>query len=692
MKHCVRLLVAVALWLAGSGLLSAQQKPPLLPEETVAAIAGELSGETAKRNLEYLARLHRTRGSKQFRMAAEHVAAQLRSYGIADVKIEEFPADGRIWYGTQRSRPAWDAESAELWELRYEQSTAPCGAKEEQWVREKRVASWAAEPITLAQDSESGEATAELVDVGAGTREGDYAGKNVRGKLVLISAQPGAAAELAVGKYGAAGIISYAQNQQQAWHGDDQDLVRWGHLETFSPVKTFAFMISPRQAQRYRQRLAAGETVKLEAKVKAGQRPGSYDIVSATIPGADEKLKNDEIVFTCHLDHPRPGANDNASGCVTILEVARTLEKLIAGKRIPRPGRTIRFLWPPEIEGSITYLNARPEIAARFRANIHMDMVGGGPETKAVFHVTRGPASVPSFVNDVAEAFGEFVNEQSYQFAATGTAKYPLIASEGGKEPLLAQLVPFTQGSDHQIFAEGSWHIPTIYMNDWPDRYIHTNKDTAAMIDSTKLMRSGLIGAATAYFLAGASSKDSAALWKAMAAALHLRKARFTTERRELTPQDTRKHSAFEFAYEQEVLASVSSFFNLATEVRAEADQLHRKHGEEVPLPNEPEATTARIIFERNVALKGPMWGFGYSYFEDKLGVGKARDLRLLRFHGAHGSGGDYAYEALNFVDGKRTAGIIRDSLSAVYGPVPFDVVLEYLRALESIGVIREKK
>ncbi len=32
---------------------------------------------------------------------------------------------------------------------------------------------------------------------------------------------------------------------------------------------------------------------------------------------------------------------------------------------------------------------------------MHMDMVGGGPETKAVFHVTRGPMSLPSFVHDV---------------------------------------------------------------------------------------------------------------------------------------------------------------------------------------------------------------------------------------------------------------------------------------------------
>jgi aminopeptidase YwaD len=51
--------------------------------------------------------------------------------------------------------------------------------------------------------------------------------------------------------------------------------------------------------------------------------------------------------------------------------------------------------------------------------------------------------------------------------------------------------------------------------------------------------------------------------------------------------------------------------------------------------------------------------------------------------------GGQYAYEALNFVDGKRVVSAIRDALAAEFGPVPVDLVAEYLAALESVGVIR---
>src|SRR2546423_11630044 len=129
-------------------------------------------------------------------------------------------------------------------------------------------------PIVLAEDSESADVTAGLVDVGEGTKESDYAGKDVKGKIVLVSAQPGAVQDLAVGKFGAAGLVSYAQNQKTAWWGEDENLIRWGHLETFSPNKTFGFMVSLKTARNLRERLANGEKITLHAVVKAGEDAG----------------------------------------------------------------------------------------------------------------------------------------------------------------------------------------------------------------------------------------------------------------------------------------------------------------------------------------------------------------------------------------------------------------------------------
>jgi aminopeptidase YwaD len=695
-----------------SGLLGGvalAQKPPLLPEKDVAALANELSGETAKRNLEVIATFHRQRGSRGFHSAAELVAERAREYGLSDVQILEFPADGKIFYGTQRSRSAWDAEAGDLWETAITVSS-DCKVAEERAKQAGKnassvpcdyfsgkdvlIASYAAEPVVLAEDSESADVTAELVDVGAGTSDGDYAGKDVKGKIVLASASPGAAQDLAVGKFGAAGIVSYAQNQKNAWWGEDENLIRWGHLETFTEHKTFAFMVSLKTARGMRERLAHGEKITLHAVVKAGQHPGNYEVVTAVIPGADPKLKEEEIAFSCHLDHQRPGANDNASGCVTILEVARTLQKLIAEGKLARPARTIRFIWPPEIEGTLALLNGKQEFAKRIKAVVHMDMVGGGPATKAVFHVTRGPMSLPSFVHDVAWAFADWLNDQSYRFAAGLRSEYPMVAPEGGKEPLRAEYSAYTMGSDHDVYQDSSFGTPAIYMNDWPDRYIHTNFDTAANIDTTKLKRAAFIGAASGYFLAREIAYDVKEVRNAQAIAGSLRHAEAQRRADQTPDEEAGKLFRAEGKYNRRSEDSYVDFVHGAVAVQVEKnDDTPRFLPMQKNLPPEPIASgDGRLMFKRRPEPKGPLAVFGYDHFADHAKAAGVVTPKLFGYEGLWGGGEEYAYEALNFADGKRSAQEIRDAVSAEYGPVALDTVVEYLRALEKIGLVTEVK
>jgi len=655
--------------------------PPLLPEPVVQALAAEVSGTSAKRTVQELTLHHRMRGSRGFRAAAERARDGLQAAGLSGVEILVLPADGTVFYGTQRSRPAWDADFAELWD-----GTV-------------RVASWEARPVTLAQDSASGEVAADLVDVGAGASEPDYTGKDVRGKLVLVSAQPGAAYDLAVEKHGAAGLVSYAQNQVTAWYKEDETLVRWGHLATFPAPKTFAFMVSLKQARDWQERMARGEAVHLRASVKAGQHPGSYDIATGVIPGADPALRDEEIVLSCHLDHLRPGANDNASGCATILEVARSLAKLIREGKVAPPARTLRFVFPPEVEGTISLLNARPDLARRAKAVIHMDMVGGDAEiTKAVFHVTRSPKSLPTFVNDVGESFGRFLNEQSYAFAATGAAPYPLVDPEGSKRALQAEIVDFTEGSDHQVWSEGSWRVPAIYLNDWPDRYIHTHADEVSHIDATKLRRAAFLGAASALYLAGLSTAQLPALWEEIRRHSLERTAEALARRERLRAMGEAAAGddllRFHLAYENGVVASLAAFADVTPAVRqaAAAYLADLKKlvgaGSTPAVPVAPSNTAEAVVYRRAAAPKGPMTGFGYGYLDDKRQEKGIAAPALLAYSGLWGGGGEYAYEALNLVDGRRTVRQITDDLSAIYGPVPAAVVIEYLAALKAIGIL----
>src|SRR5580693_9673731 len=148
--------------------LPAAAQSPLLRERDISSLAQELSGEIAKRNLEGITRFHRQRGSQGFHSAAEIIVERARAYGLTDAQILKFPADGKIYYGTQRSRPPWDAEFAELWELEhvglhsYDFKVLGDG-----WSPTRKLASYEAEPVTLAEDSDSADVKlVSLIDVG----------------------------------------------------------------------------------------------------------------------------------------------------------------------------------------------------------------------------------------------------------------------------------------------------------------------------------------------------------------------------------------------------------------------------------------------------------------------------------------------------------------------------------------------
>lgn len=651
-------------------------------EALLAALAAETSGETAHRTLQEVTLYHRMRGSGQFRDAAEAILARLQSYGFDTAEILSFPADGETMYGTQRSRPGWEVDEAWLWELE---------ERDGEWVRTRRLADRQADPITIAQDSATGGATAWLVNVGAGTDPADYEGKDIAGNYVLTSSQPGAVEALAVGRYGAAGIVSWAQNQRTAWWSENDRLVRWGHLSSFPDHPTHAFMVSPKTAEGFINRLGAGERIRLEGHVEGGRFASSYDIATATIPGADPALRGEEIAFTCHLDHQRPGANDNASGCVAILEAARTLKTLIDADLIPAPKRTIRFIWPPEIEGSLALLNGRPDIAARLKTVIHMDMVGGGPETKAVFRIAGVPWSLPHFTLDLAHAIGRFVNDQTLAHASGGNPAYPLVAPTGGREAQLALFERLSLGSDHQVYSSSSWSVPAIYLHDWPDRYIHTNFDTVDRVDPTKLKRAAFQGALAAHILATLDRGDIPGMLALMKHGMLDRAATLQARMELVDPQDASAMAAIHRDYERRAILSLADFAGAAEEAVAEGIAFLNVLEDTAPAPEPAYADTGEYdtVYARNPDIKGTMSAFGYSYLADK---GAGIDPAMLRL-GAHpnlwGESGGYTYEALNLVNGQRSVREIRDWLMAEFGPVPVQAVADYLAALAGIGVIR---
>lgn len=660
-------VLIISLLPAARSLLAQERDIPFWPDAVRTAIHAHVDGVAALETVRELARFHRVHASPGFSAAAEHIRQRLAQAGFGDLGVERFPADGSTRYAHFRSYYGWQPVAATLREV----SPSPA-----------LLASFPELPTALADYSQDADVEAELVDVGQGTRAADYQGREVSGKIVIASGPLPLVHRLAVEERGAAGFLSDFPNQTTAWSGDDRDLVRWGHLSAYQLKNTFAFMLSKRQSERLRGRLARGERIVMRAHVRAKMAPGTFDLVTATIPGTDRA--NEEIVFTAHLDHQSAGANDNASGSAAILEVALALQRAVADASLPRPRRTIRFLWTPEIAGTLAYLVSRPEVTSRLRAGIHMDMVGGLLGTiRGTFHLSRSAESVPHIANEIAEAWFNDVVRTSAWYAEHGGDPYEgLVWPPGSREAFLGDLRAIEMGSDHQVLQDGAFRIPMVYFHDWPDVTIHTNKDQPENLDATKLGRVALMGAGIAWTLAALPDSEAGGLVALARGAAEERAARART--RAALGGGTRDGLLFEreaFAMGIETLRSVAALWpGASAAVGREVQRLQRL---QPAVPPAPDRDTRIPV--RSADVRGPLEVYNYDHLAEVLGP----NTDLSTAMGRRANGEVLCYEALNLVDGRQTVSDIRDILTGRYEPVALEEVAEYLALLERARVVR---
>jgi len=706
-KTCLFLLTFVVLPIA---FLHAQDAT-LLPDSLIDEIIHQVSGEKAWWHVNELALYHRIEPSSGYHKVAVYVEEKAKEYGLKDVKIEKFVADGKKMNFTLRTRPAWDAEKGELWIVE------PV---------KKKIADFDEVRVSLAVYSRDAQVMGELVDVGSGEKVEDYEDADVKGKLVLASGNSSSVHEQAVFERGALGVLSYFTINWQITRqpGDYPDQVTWGRIAPESDdgrEGTFAFMLSYRTGIMLREMLAEGQRVVLKAEVKAKVYPGYYEIVTGIIPGI--RYPNQELVLIAHLDHYRPGANDNASGSAVLLEIARVLRSMIDDKTIEPPLRSIRFLWVPEINGTIPYLAGHPEAFEKMFGVINMDMVGANQkETKAIFHLTRTPHSLPSYFNEVIQNFTEYARDNNRErFGMDRT--FAIVSPTGTRNTFDVGIEDYSGGSDHYIFTDGAIGIPSVMFGTWPDVFYHTNEDTPEKVDPTTLKRAAFLGVAPAIYLTRVTSEDVPRL--AMET-LSKGRARIADDEQKATnlligcmPEDLSMNykeakNIIHQAYHREaaVVASCSYFgeedrgvldylektrVDFLTEKDASQKRLENYYrylckgaGVEAtkPEPTARERQLSKIIPERVMKYRGPLaedflkWKLEGKIDEEQLLINQYAQtgIPVLR---------NIPYETLNFVDGKRSITEIRNAVSAEYCPVSLDAVEEYLRVLEKAGVVK---
>jgi aminopeptidase YwaD len=371
----------------------------------------------------------------------------------------------------------------------------------------------------------AGGVTLPLVDVGPGTSPAAYEGKQVKGAIVLATGSLGQVFAQAVRSRGAAGVIS-SDLAPYTRPGETPDVLQWGSIPYDDTVKSFGFKATPRVAKRLRDELARGP-VNLHVDIDSTFHRGPNRTLVAEIRGAVHP--DQRIVLAAHVQEP--GANDNASGCGTLLASALAIQDAIQRGVLPPPARTITFLWVDEIRGSEQWIKQHADLVKGVVAMMSLDMTGqdttktGGtfliekaPDPSAIWERPSDPHSEWGAGKiDPALVRGSFLNDLHLAVALRRARDTGWVVRNN----------PYEGGSDHTVFMRAG--VPSLLNWHFTDRYYHTNLDTIDKVSAAEMQHVAIIVATTAMFLAAANASDAGAMTRLMETA---RDARLATERR----------------------------------------------------------------------------------------------------------------------------------------------------------------
>ena len=485
----------------GAGAAAQQATPAATPEAVArlfALVRPEFSGARALETVAFVERRWRWPGNRPFDESIDHVVERLRAAGF--VAESAAAASDRLTYRVERNAMrslAWEPVDASL------SLVGAAGAEG----GPRALLRFATNRNMLAVGSEStppGGVEAEVVAVGKG--EGDAFDRvPVAGKIVYGEMGVGRLYAEAVRKRGALGVLAYSM---PAYTRPEvhRTSIQFGSIPADSARPGWGILLSYDARESLTQALAAGP-VRVRVTTDVRRYPSVERTVIADVRGI--AVPNERFVFSAHVQEP--GANDNASGVGTQVEMARTLAALVSSGRLS-PGRSITFIWGNEIAATRRYLEDPPR-AATVRWGLSLDMVGqdtrktGGtfliekmPDPSAVW--TRGEdrhsewGGSPLRVDQLTPHFlNDFVLRRCLdQAKVTGW---------------VVRTNPYEGGSDHVPFLDAKkpallfWHFTDVFYHTDNDRLPNVSPD-----EMTNVGVSALVSALTLATADGATTRE----------------------------------------------------------------------------------------------------------------------------------------------------------------------------------------
>jgi aminopeptidase YwaD len=697
MKNLLLLLVFIPVF-----IYSQQVPGTVIDLKLMQSLINEASGALQLKNLYDVSAYEADRKSGEYSgqfHETKFIVEKAQEYGFKDVKVEKWKASSKIW----------DGEVGELWLSEPEK---------------KLLISYRDETMTLAPNSTPGEYEGELVYVGKGNSPNDYKNIDVENKIVLGEAGLGELYYNAVRKYKAKGVLSFSTHHffenpdkilsQSLPYIDKETLA-----DSLKHYLSFGFSLSPRIGKEladayYKTRNSRnsekGSKIILKAIVKAQYRDYEEQLVSAIIPG--DGSSNEEICLSAHLfeGYQKQGSNDDLSGCVTLLETGRIINKLIDEGKISKPAKTIRFLWVPEISGSFWYLVQHRDIAKNIVMNINLDMVGEDTYKNLntiVFY--QNPGSRIHWSDDATIDLFEWMGKTSSERLETRgySYGYQIFDILGSRHPFLYSIEPWSSGSDHIVFQMQYFKIPSIFFNNWPDVNYHTSFDRPAFADATELKRIGVI--TTALSLLGSVTPEIdfynvsdiiySKIQQRLGAGLGKEINEISNSPAEKIKERFRDSKYIIKANFERELIRIETLLSFA--VKENQKKIYSKYLEvfksnlydiEKIQINTLQEAYRNICERKRIKYELP----AVSEIEKEMGEYIPKDMPVENIDPkdlwkAIGGGFSwtsdisprYISELKNFIDGKRTILQIRNLVSAEFEPVPLEPVFNFFKQLE---------
>ncbi|MFW9921721.1 MAG: DUF4910 domain-containing protein [Candidatus Thorarchaeota archaeon] len=468
-------------------------------EQIQKIISREFSGNNAKDLIAGIANFHRIQSSPGYRDAAKFCYQKIGEYSIPQAKIHSYPAKGNNEFWGCPIPKEWSIESASL------DLIEPKG-------QAQSLCRFFENPCSIIQRSKATPQEgiiAEVVILPKGLTEEEISKYDIKDKFVLTNdSNLDKIKHITILKNGAVGIIydlvsevrpirtrmnfPSARRYTSFWYG-----IKGGEGDALG------FVLSAQQGEDLRELIQKTEKenkengtedkVLLQAKIKSSFYDGKMEVVDFFIPGESEEQ---EVIALAHLCHPKPGAIDNASGCGTLIETARTLQELISSGKLKKPKRGIRFLLIAEFTGTYCYLASNKNKISSFVAGINLDMVGADQcvDGGRTLIMERTHNATPSFVNDLLSSILENTGKQISNFTDSGAFALFKYANDQ----------PFSGGSDHAVMNHPDIGVGTPMFIQWPDRFYHTGEDTIDKVSAEMLHHIGSMTATYCYFIANA--------------------------------------------------------------------------------------------------------------------------------------------------------------------------------------------